>query len=66
MGGCCATRQSAKFDTGMHEALVTQLNRLPSLENFTNLYEELDLPPIPKMKKLHAKEKIFLMIINLL
>ena len=60
MGACCTTR--GKLD---QENFLT-FNALPTYENIRQVYEELQLPIIPDSLLSHKKERVLLMIVNLM
>ena len=60
--GCCALRD--KLDPN-DQTFVT-LNSLPTYENICTVYYDLNLPTISDRVLTHKKERMVLMIINLL
>ena len=42
------------------------LNQLPTYENISAVYNELDLPKPPEQMLMHKKERLIYMIVNLL
>ncbi|CDW75125.1 UNKNOWN [Stylonychia lemnae] len=63
MGGCCAQR--SKYE-GQQDDQVKLVNQLPTYENISKIYNELELPKPIDIYLQHKKERLLFMIINLL
>jgi hypothetical protein len=61
--GCCVQR--SKFEGEANEEYL-MLNSLPTYENISTVYRELELPGYVEKFLPHKKERIIFMIINLL
>ena len=61
--GCCVQR--SKYD-GDNDQQYTMINSLPTLENISQAYRDLDLPQYQDNVLTHKKERLIFMIINLL
>jgi hypothetical protein len=61
--GCCVSR--SKFEEG-GEGQFMMLNNLPSYDNISQIYRELELPAYLEQYNIHKKERLIFMIVNLL
>jgi hypothetical protein len=61
--GCCVSR--TKFENFGDEQFDT-VNNLPTYDNITTIYRDLDLPSYLDKYLVHKKEIMIFMIINLL
>jgi hypothetical protein len=60
--GCCVQRNKFEND----EETFLFLNSLPTYENIHQAYQELQLPYISEESLPHKKERLIIMIVNML